>query len=404
MRIDVKPRELRERGLAFTDVNATLAPLFVAGDGVARTSLAELEALPVRNSPPDRPPVRLGDVALVRLTEDMQTGLADLGGVRAVGGIVIARRNADIAALVEAVKQTIARECRKLPHRAADPARLDSGAAADIHVVTTYDRSELATRVRATLLRALGEEVGVVVLVLLVFLLSIRERAGPARDPAGRPAAHLRRDVDPGRPGHHHEPGRHRDRARHGRRRRHRGARGLAPAPGDGRPAASADDRRAKLLAAAQAFAPAILTSLLITALSFLPVLAFTGETGRLLRPLAITKTIVVIAAALVTLTLAPALRDRLLRGRVVPEFDNPLTRTLVRLYRPVRALRAPAAGAHAGDGRAGARLGAADRRRAWAASSCRASTRAICSTCRPPSPACRPSRRRSSSTGRTTP
>jgi len=99
------------------------------------------------------------------------------------------------------------------------------------------------------------------------------------------------------------------------------------------------------LLAGAQAFAPAILTSLLITALSFLPVLAFTGETGRLLRPLAITKTLVVLAAALVTLTLAPALRDRLLRGRVVPEFDNPLTRTLVRLYRPFVhfALRRPA-------------------------------------------------------------
>ncbi len=110
-------------------------------------------------------------------------------------------------------------------------------------------------------------------------------------------------------------------------------------------PTASADDRRGKLLAAAQAFAPAILTSLLITALSFLPVLAFTGETGRLLRPLAITKTIVVLAAALVALTLGPALRDRLLRGRVVPEFDNPLTRTLVRLYRPFVhfALRRPA-------------------------------------------------------------
>src|SRR6185312_15014979 len=78
-------------------------------------------------------------------------------------------------------------------------------------------------------------------------------------------------------------------------------------------PAATADDRRAKLLAAAQAFAPAILISLLITALSFLPVLAFSGETGRLLRPLAITKTIVVIAAAVVALTLGPALRDRLL-------------------------------------------------------------------------------------------
>ena len=42
------------------------------------------------------------------------------------------------------------------------------------------------------------------------------------------------------------------------------------------------------------AFAPAILTSLLIAALAFLPVFAFGGETGRLLRPLALTKTLVV--------------------------------------------------------------------------------------------------------------
>ncbi len=62
---------------------------------------------------------------------------------------------------------------------------------------------------------------------------------------------------------------------------------------------------------------------------------AFSGETGRLLRPLALTKTLVVAAAALVTLTLAPALRTRLLSGRVIPEFGNPLTRALVRVYRP---------------------------------------------------------------------
>jgi Cu(I)/Ag(I) efflux system membrane protein CusA/SilA len=100
-------------------------------------------------------------------------------------------------------------------------------------------------------------------------------------------------------------------------------------------PAAPPGERRRQIVAAAQSYAPAILTSLLITALSFLPVFAFTGETGRLLRPLVLTKSLVVAAAALVTLTLAPALRERLVRGKVTPEFENPLTRGLVRLYRP---------------------------------------------------------------------
>jgi Cu(I)/Ag(I) efflux system membrane protein CusA/SilA len=265
----------------------------------------------------------------------MQTGLADMGGVRAVGGIVIAKRGADIAALTDEVKRIIAREARKLPHRAADPERLDAGIAADVHVSTAYDRSDLATRVRKTLLRALGEEVGVVVLVILLFLLHARSAFIPlatlpvvllltfgAMWALGVPATIMSlggigialgmavdADIVALEASH----------------------RRLETLPPD----ASPGDRRAKLLAAAQSFAPAILTSLVITALSFLPVFAFSGETGRLLRPLALTKTLVVVAAALVTLTLAPALRDRLLRGRVVPEFDNPLTRGLVRIYRP---------------------------------------------------------------------
>jgi Cu/Ag efflux pump CusA len=93
---------------------------------------------------------------------------------------------------------------------------------------------------------------------------------------------------------------------------------------------------RRALVHAAGAFTPAIQTSLLIAALSFLPVLAFPGETGRLLRPLALGKTLVILAAALVTFTLAPALRDRLLRGGVRRELDNRVVRELVRAYRPV--------------------------------------------------------------------
>ena len=90
------------------------------------------------------------------------------------------------------------------------------------------------------------------------------------------------------------------------------------------------------MIAAAGAFAPAILTALLITALSFLPVFAFSGETGRLLRPLALTKTLVIAVAALVTLTVAPAVRDRLVSGpgaRRVRQSHH--ARVLVKIYRP---------------------------------------------------------------------
>src|SRR4029079_13942683 len=81
--------------------------------------------------------------------------------------------------------------------------------------------------------------------------------------------------------------------------------------------------RRRSLVAAAGTFAPAILTSLVVAALAFIPVFAFGGERGRLCGPWAASKTLVIAAAALVSLTVAPALRDRLLRGRVVPELRN---------------------------------------------------------------------------------
>ena len=101
-------------------------------------------------------------------------------------------------------------------------------------------------------------------------------------------------------------------------------------------PGVAPAERRAELLRAAVAIVPTLLTSLVIGALAFVPVFAFGGETGRLLWPLALAKTLVMAAAAVVALTLAPALRDRLLRGPVVAELANPLVRGLIRAYRPL--------------------------------------------------------------------
>ncbi len=265
---------------------------------------------------------RVADVGHVHVTDDMPLGVADFRGIQpAVGGIVVAKRDADIPTVIDQVKRVLAAERARLP--------------AGVEIVTAYDRSDVIARVGETLLRALAEEVGVVALVSLVFLLSARSALValltlplvvlltfgamwiahvPATimslggigialgmavdaDVVALEACHRRLESSGG--------------------------------------ASSGEDRRAQLIAAAGSFAPAILTSLLITALTFLPVFAFTGESGRLLRPLALTKTLVIGAAALVSVTLAPALRERLLRGRVTPEFDNPLTGWLVRVYRP---------------------------------------------------------------------
>jgi copper/silver efflux system protein len=275
----------------------------------------------VPNARPEVNGLRIGDVAHALISADMPVGIADYdGNSSTIGGIVVAKRDADPKVVIEGVRRTIERLRPKLPPHT--------------ELVTVYDRLDLANRVDRTLLRALAEEVGVVVLVILMFLLHGQSALVPlATLPlvlfltfAGMRLFGVSATI--------------------------MSLGGIAIALGmavdadvvaleachrriEGEGKGAAGSRRGAVLSAAGTVTPAILTSLLITALSFLPVFAFSGETGRLLRPLAFTKTLVILAAAIVAVTVAPALRDRLLRGRILPEFENPLTRTLVRLYRP---------------------------------------------------------------------
>jgi copper/silver efflux system protein len=326
--VEVKPDQLRARGIGFTDVLAALGP---AARGQADPNRLAAVPLNVASAPHQSRPL-IGDVADVKITEDMPTGLADLDGLLpAVGGIVVAGRDADPASLIESVRRTLDELRPRLP--------------ATVRLVTVYDRLDLVTRVGRTLLRALGEEIAVVVLVILMFLLHLRSALVPLTTlplvllltfaglwALGVPATVMSLG------GIGIALGMAVDADVVALEACHRRLERLGENASD-------RERRAATIAAAGSVAPAILTSLLITALSFLPVFAFTGETGRLLRPLAISKTLVIVSAALVTLTVAPALRDRLLRGRVIPEFDNPITRGLVRVYRPFVhfALRQPA-------------------------------------------------------------
>jgi Cu(I)/Ag(I) efflux system membrane protein CusA/SilA len=94
-------------------------------------------------------------------------------------------------------------------------------------------------------------------------------------------------------------------------------------------------DRHALLAAAAREVTPALFFSLLIIAVAFLPVFTLTGQAGRLFTPLAWTKTFVMLSAAILSITFAPALRDLLIRGRIRPESEHPVSRFIIRLYKP---------------------------------------------------------------------
>jgi copper/silver efflux system protein len=87
---------------------------------------------------------------------------------------------------------------------------------------------------------------------------------------------------------------------------------------------------------AAKEVGPPLFFSLLIIAVGFLPVFALTGQSGRMFRPLAFTKTYSMVAAALLSVTVVPVMMGYLIRGRIPLEMRNPLTRFLVWIYRPV--------------------------------------------------------------------
>ena len=321
-----EPEQLRARGVAFSDVVSALTPVARGqGEGV------HLEQAALPGPPEGSSQARVGDVAHVSIDPDMPLGIADLGGAPAtIGGIVVAKRDADPRAVIEAVKRTLDGLRPRLPR--------------NVDLVTVYDRLDLADRVEHTLLRALCEEVAVVALVIVAFLLHGRSALVPLMTLPlvlfltfigmrilGVPATIMSlggigialgmavdADVVALEACH-----RRLERVCAANRGESIGAGGVRA------------ERRSAMVSAAGALAPAILTSLLITALSFLPVFAFPGETGRLLRPLALTKTLVIVGAALVAVSVAPALRARLLVGRTLPEFANPITRGLVRIYRP---------------------------------------------------------------------
>jgi Cu(I)/Ag(I) efflux system membrane protein CusA/SilA len=284
-------------------------------------SLTELEATAIRAGP-DGTPVRIRDVASVRFGGEVRRGLADLDGQgEVVGGIVIARYGENALGVIERVKAKLDSLRGSLP--------------AGVRVVPTYDRSSLIQRAMHTLKGALLEEMIVVSLVIILFLLHLRSAALPIISlPLAVATAFIPMWLL-GVPATIMSLG------------------GIAIAIGatvdaeivmieachkkleHASPGISGLER-AKLLAnAAKEVTPAIFFSLLIIAASFIPVFGLNGQAGRLFRPLAFTKTFVMLSAALVSITLAPALRDLLLRGRIRSEREHPVSRFIVRWYEP---------------------------------------------------------------------
>jgi Cu(I)/Ag(I) efflux system membrane protein CusA/SilA len=285
-------------------------------------SLEDLRRIPLRVGDGGAP-VHLEDVAELRLGPDARRGLAELDGEgEAVGGIVVMRQGENALRVIEAVK-----------------ARLDElrpGLPEGVEIVTAYDRSELIEGAIGTLTRALLEEMAIVSCVILVFLLHVRSALVPILTiPVGVLLAFVPM-LYQGLSANIMSLG------------------GIAVAIGamvdasiiaienahkrletwerEGRPG----PREAVLLRALQEVGPSLFFALLVITVSFLPIFAFESTEGRLMKPLAFTKTYAMGFAAVLSVTLTPAIAAIAIRGRIRGEEEHPLNRALVRLYAPV--------------------------------------------------------------------
>jgi Cu(I)/Ag(I) efflux system membrane protein CusA/SilA len=93
--------------------------------------------------------------------------------------------------------------------------------------------------------------------------------------------------------------------------------------------------REPYILEAAKEVGPSLFFALLVLTVSFLPIFALEGETGRLFRPLAFTKTFTMGGAAILAVTLIPILMIYFIRGKIIPDEKNPVSRATMAVYRP---------------------------------------------------------------------
>lgn len=90
------------------------------------------------------------------------------------------------------------------------------------------------------------------------------------------------------------------------------------------------------VIRACQTVGRPVFFSVIIMLISFLPVFALGGVDGKMYSPLAWTKTLALIAASILALTVVPALSAVLIRGRIREETDSRIVRTMIDVYRPV--------------------------------------------------------------------
>ena len=346
----VDPRRLQAYGIGFNQLISAIraanretsgarlemaeSEYIVRGVGYIR-SLDDLGAVPT-GVMKDGKAILLRDVAELRFGPAPRNGIAELNGEgEAVGGIVVMRDGENAKAVIDAVKL-----------------RLDSVRASlppGVEIVTVYDRSSLIERAVENLRGKLIEELLLVSLVCALFLWHVRSALVAVISlPLGVLVAlaimrwqGLNANIM-SLGGIAIAIGAMVDAAVVMIENAHKHLEDWAKAH-DGKPAEGTDHWRVIATSAAEV-GPALFFSLLIAALSFLPVFVLQAQEGRMFAPLAWTKTWALAVSAGLAVTVVPVLMGYLIRGRFADESEFRLTRWIVAAYRPALAfaLRRP--------------------------------------------------------------
>ncbi len=329
----VDPRRLQELGIPLQKVEDAIRAsnrdvggrtvelsefeFMVRGRGYLR-GVSDLENIVLRSD--NGTPLRLKDVARVEIGPDERRGITELNGEGEVAsGIAIQRFGANALTVIDNIKSTLAQMAPSLPK--------------GVEILPVYDRSQLIDAAIETLNHTLLEESLIVALVCVIFLLHVRSALvaiimlpvgvlmafaamkalglGANIMSLGGIAIAIGAMVDAAivmiENAHKH----------------------LERAPPD-------KPRLDVMIEAATEVGPALFFSLLVITVSFLPIFTLEAQEGRLFGPLAYTKTFSMAAAAILSVTLVPALMVIFVRGKIIPEHRNPINKFLIWLYRPV--------------------------------------------------------------------
>ena len=288
-------------------------------------SVEDVKDIPLMVDKKSGTPVYVNDVADVTIGPLMRRGLAESNGEgEVVGGIIVMRYGQNALEVIEKVKKKLEVLKQGLPE--------------DVKIETAYDRSGLIERAIDTLKEKLTEEIIIVALVCLVFLLHARSSLVAIFT---LPTAILMSFIVMKMQGINANI---------------MSLSGIAIAIGAMVDAAiimienahkhiehealkPPEERREHwqvILDASKEVGPALFYSLLVITVSFIPVFTLEAQEGRLFKPLAFTKTYSMAAAALLSITIVPILMGYWIRGKILPEEKNPINRFLMKIYTPV--------------------------------------------------------------------